>query len=127
MTTQPGNLPDLNLCDLGFFRAIQAANDEAMSSEANLIAAVEKTYQEYPKEKINYTWLTLQSCLNAIIDNHGGNDYSIEHMNKPGLERSSNLPLVLDVTKHALFLTEQENCTSNEDYILDSSNDVSFD
>ncbi|KAL7564246.1 hypothetical protein ACA910_012273 [Epithemia clementina (nom. ined.)] len=126
MTTQPANSPDCNLCDLGFFRAIQAANDEAMATEADLIAAVEKTYRDYPKEEINFTWLTLQSCLNAILECHGGNDYSIPHMNKRGIAQNSNLPLVLDVTPHAMFLTEEENYTSDENYILDSSNDISF-
>ncbi|KAL7571433.1 hypothetical protein ACA910_019191 [Epithemia clementina (nom. ined.)] len=126
MTTQPANLPNCNLCNLGFFRAIQAANDEAMTSEEELISAVQKTYQEYPKEKINYTWLMLQSCLNEILECHGGNDYAIAHMNKQGLELNSNLPIVLDVTKHALFLTEQENYTSDEDYPVDDSYDMYF-
>ncbi|KAL7557667.1 hypothetical protein ACA910_021091 [Epithemia clementina (nom. ined.)] len=106
--------------------ATTAANDEAMVTEADLIAAVEKTYRDYPKEEINFLWLTLKSCLNAILKCHQGNDYSIPHMNKQGLAQHSNLPLVLDVTLHTMFLTEEENYTNDKNYILDSSNDISF-
>ena len=99
--TQSPNLPDTNILDLGFFRAIQSFNDDCPANEEDLIKSVEKTYAEYPYRKLNCVWLTLQSCLNMIIENDGGNDYKILHMGKESLERRGLLPGVLDVTPAA--------------------------
>ena len=43
----------------------------------------------------------MQSCLNKIIENDGGNDYKIQHMGKQSLQRRGLLPVVLDVTPAA--------------------------
>ena len=80
--TQAPNSPDTNILDLGFFRAIQSFNDECPDNEEELIKSVEKAYGEYPWCKLNFVWLTLQSCLNKIIEHDGGNDYKIPHMEK---------------------------------------------
>ena len=47
---------------------------------------VSMTYDNYPQEKLNRTWLTLQSVFNQIILNHGDKDYNIEHLSKDKLE-----------------------------------------
>ena len=99
--TQSPNSPDTNILDLGFFRAIQSFNDDCPANKEELIKSVEKIYGEYPMCKLNYVWLTLQSCLNMIIENDGGNDYKIPHMGKESLERRGLLPGVLDVTPAA--------------------------
>ena len=96
--TQAANSPDTNICDLGFFRAIQSYSLIVGSDEKLLIEGVQKAYEEYPREKLNHTWLTLQSCFNCIIEQEGGNDYAIPHMSKEALERRGELPLVLEVT-----------------------------
>ena len=88
--TQSPNLPDTNILDLCFFRAIQSFNDDCPANEEELIKSVEKAYGEYPYRKLNRVWLTLQSCLNMIIENDGGNGYKIPH-----------LPGVLDITPAA--------------------------
>ena len=75
MFTQSPNLPDTNILDLGFFRAIQSFNDDCPANEDELIKSVEKAYGEYPYRKLNRVWLTLQGCLNMIIENDGGNNY----------------------------------------------------
>ena len=85
--TQSPNSPDTNILDLGFFRAIQSFNDDCPANEEELIKSVEKAYGEYPFCKLNRVWLTLQSSLNMIIENDGGNDYKIPHMGKEALER----------------------------------------
>ena len=64
--TQSPNSPDTNILDLGFFRAIQSFNDAMPENEEELIKSVEKAYGEYPWCKLNFVWLTLQSCLNKI-------------------------------------------------------------
>ena len=84
--TQSANSPDVNLLDLGFFRAIQSFNDAALRNKEELIKAVSEAYDKYPKEKINQTWLTLQCCFNQIITHHGDNNYHIDHIAKEKLE-----------------------------------------
>ena len=96
--TQSPNPPDTNILNLGFFRAIQLFNDDCPANEEELIKSVEKAYGEYHMRKLNYVWLTLQSCLNMIIENDGGNDCKIPHMGKESMESRVLLPEVLDVT-----------------------------
>ena len=62
--TQSANSPDINLLDLGFFRAIQSFNDTTLKNEEELIELVSVTYENYPRLNINRTWLTLQCCFN---------------------------------------------------------------
>ena len=69
--TQSLNSPDTNILDLGFFRSIQSFNDDCPANEEELIKLVEKAYGEYPYCTLNHVWLTLQSCLNMIIENDG--------------------------------------------------------
>ena len=116
MFTQSPNSPDTNILDLGFFRAIQSFNDDCPANEEELIKLVEKAYGEYPYRKLNRVWLTLQSCLNMIIENDGGNDYKIPHMGKESMERRGLLPRVLDVTPAA---TAWLNPTMDDDSSLD--------
>ena len=97
--TQAVNSHDVNLLDLGFFRAIQSFNDAAPKNEKELIEAVREAYNNYPCHKINQTWLTLQCCFNHIITHHGDNNYNIDHIGKEQLERNGNLPNVMDVVE----------------------------
>ncbi len=99
--TQPAQSPDLNILDLGFFRAIQSFMDAAPKDEFELIRAVEQAYKDYDAKMINRVFLTLQSCMNQIIETNGSNRYKIPHMGKEKLEREGKLPLVLNVTPHA--------------------------
>ena len=84
--TQSANSHDINLLDLGFFRAIQSLNNAVLRNEEELIEAVSDPYDKYPRGKINQTWLTLQCCFNQIITYHGDNDYHIDHIAKEKLE-----------------------------------------
>ena len=103
MYTQLPNSPDTNILDLGFFRAMQLFNDDCPANEEELIESIEKAYGEYPLHKLNHVWLTLQSCLNKIIENDGGNDYKIPYMGKESLEWRGSFHgyWVLDVTPAA--------------------------
>ena len=76
-------------------------NDAAPSDQFELIASVEKAYADYDRKKINHVFLTLQACLNMIIEDQGGNNYKIPHMGKAKLERLGILPTVLQVTGDA--------------------------
>ena len=115
--TQSPNSPDTNILDLGFFRAIQSFNDDCPVNEEELIKSVEKAYGEYPYHKLNRVWLTLQSCLNMIIERNGGNDYKNPHMEKESMERRGLLPGVLDVTPAA---TAWLNPTMDDNSSLDA-------
>ena len=57
-----------------------------LKNKEELIQVVSAAYDNYPQEKLNCTWLTLQSVFNQIILNHGDNDYNIEHLLKEKLE-----------------------------------------
>ena len=84
--TQAANSPDVNLLDLGFFRAIQSFNDAAPKNEEELIQSVQLAYTNYPRTRLNWTWLTLQSVFNQIILCNGDNEYDIQHLSKEKLE-----------------------------------------
>ena len=84
--TQAANSPDVNLLDLGFFQAIQSFNNAALKNEEELIHSVQDAYTNYPRKRLNRTWLTLQSVFNQIILCNGDNDYNIEHLSKEKLK-----------------------------------------
>ena len=86
--TQAANSPDVNLLDLGFFRAIQSFNNAAPKNEEELIQSVQLAYNSYPRTNLNRTWLTLQSVFNQIILCNGDNEYDIQHLSKEKLERA---------------------------------------
>ena len=124
MFAQSPNLPYTNIIDLGFFRAVQSFNDDCPANEEELIKSVEKAYGEYPMHKLNYVWLTLQSCLNMIIENDGGNDYKILHMGKESMDRRGLLPGILDNTPAAsawLSPTMVDNSSQDSDDLDDEA------
>ena len=45
---QTPNSPDVNLLDLGFFRAIQSFNNASPKNEEELIQSVTEPYENYP-------------------------------------------------------------------------------
>ena len=51
--TQAANSPDVNLLDLGIFRAIQSFNDTTPRNKEELIEVVSVAYDKYPCHKIN--------------------------------------------------------------------------
>ena len=80
------NSPDVDLLDLGFFQAIQSFNDAAPKNEEELIQSEQDAYTNYPRKRLNWTWLTLHSVFNQIILCNGDNDYNIKHLLKEKLE-----------------------------------------
>ncbi|GAA0146745.1 hypothetical protein LIER_36373 [Lithospermum erythrorhizon] len=61
---QPPNSPDLNILDLGFFSAIQSLQyKESPKTIEELVQAVVKSFNDYPSQKVNHVWLTLQLCM----------------------------------------------------------------
>jgi hypothetical protein len=93
---QPPNSPDLNVLDLGYFRSIQSLQQkESTNTIDELLAAVERTFEEYDSIISNRIFLTLQSCMIEVMKTRGSNNYKTPHMNKEALESQDELPTQL--------------------------------
>ena len=101
---QPPNSPDLNVLDLGPFRALQSMHFKKTSADVpDVINNVILTYNEYDYKKINYVFLTLMAVMNEVIECEGDNSYKLPHLGKQSLEkRHGQVPLVLDASESAL-------------------------
>jgi hypothetical protein len=73
----------------------------APTDAMELIDKVETCFRNYHVYKLNRVWLTLQSCMNMIVEQRGDNQYKIPHMNKERLERLNQLPISIAVTQEA--------------------------
>jgi hypothetical protein len=126
---QPPNSPDTNICDLGLFNAVQSAYYMTCPRNSmEIIECVQKTWDEYPWEKINRIWVTLQSIYNMIIETHGCNQFKIPHMNKDRMEREGTLPREVPLTQDAINIVEQYNNSRNGiDPLTDSEVEFSDD
>jgi hypothetical protein len=78
---QPPNSPDTNINDLAFFASIQSLQHKILegSNKQSIVDAVLQAYRIYPWKKLRNSFLTLQCCLNEIIESDGDNDYKIPH------------------------------------------------
>ena len=70
----------VNMCDLAFFRALATAVHKLRRGRRTfdieqLVADVEQAFKEYPSEKLDKMWSTLESNCLKIIKAKGGNDY----------------------------------------------------
>ena len=90
---QPANSPDLNVLDLGFFRAIQSLQyKEAPTIVDELVNAVVKSFEAFSTVETDKIFLTLQTCMIEIMKAKGSNKYKIPHSKKAVLERCGRLP-----------------------------------
>ncbi|XP_057775233.1 uncharacterized protein LOC130994215 [Salvia miltiorrhiza] len=130
---QPANSPDTNVNDLGFFRAIQTLKDQKPAKNMEeLLENVKAAYEEYPPEKLNSVFLTLQGCYHEIIKAKGGNNYKIPHMNKDRLTRQGLLPrciqveeaLVRDSLKFLQMESSEEGDILNLEDVIEGLNQV---
>nr|XP_027118630.1 uncharacterized protein LOC113735852 [Coffea arabica] len=94
---QPPNSPDMNVLDLGYFRAIQSLqHQEAPKTIDELLLAVEKSFDQLSTESLNNVFLTLQSCMVEVMKNLGGNNYKVPHIGKHRLMKDGSLPLQIE-------------------------------
>ena len=97
---QPPNSPDMNVLDLGFFNSLQSLAYGTISGSIDeLIANVQKEFNEYDPSTLNRVFLTLQGCLIEVMKDGGGNRYKIPHMDKDRLEALGMLPKSLTVDR----------------------------
>jgi hypothetical protein len=107
---QPPNSPDLNVLDLGVFAALQSMQWKEEAKNINeMVKRVSQIFEEWPCNKLNHVFLTLQTCMNQVIECLGNNTYKIEHMNKPRLERLEVLPRTIEVTDDADRFADEDN------------------
>ncbi|KAH7852310.1 hypothetical protein Vadar_023215 [Vaccinium darrowii] len=93
LACQPPQSPDMNVLDLGFFRAIQSLqHQEAPTTIDELVYAVEKPFEELSPESLDRIFLTWQACMLEVMKFNGGNNYKLPHMNKSQLTRCGVLP-----------------------------------
>ena len=106
---QPPNLPDLNVLDLGVFRALQSMQwkEEAKNMD-EMVQRVLNVFQNWPSQRLDNTFLTLQCVMNQVIECLGNNDYKLEHMNKKRLEKLGELPRSIRVTDDSERFIDEE-------------------
>ncbi|KAM0875427.1 hypothetical protein ACQ4PT_036816 [Festuca glaucescens] len=99
LTCQPANSPDLNILDLGFFAALQSIFHKlSPGSVDDIVLKVKQAFDEYPAERSNRIFLTLQACMVEVLRDNGGNRYKVPHMRKEVLQRLGTLPVTLKCT-----------------------------
>ncbi|XP_074377327.1 uncharacterized protein LOC141718848 [Apium graveolens] len=90
---QPPNFQDLNILDLGFFRALQSLRYKTVARTIDALAkAVEDTFDVYSVSKSNDIFLTWQLCMREIMKVKGANTYKIPHIGEAALVRQGLLP-----------------------------------
>ncbi|KAL6542781.1 hypothetical protein OROHE_010301 [Orobanche hederae] len=116
---QPSSSPDLNINDLGWFRALQALQTKRTSYTIDqLVDAVMFSFSELSHVKLNNVFLTLQSCMIEIMKVRGHNNYKIPHMKKAMLLSQGILPENLEVDAHVVndcvqYIIDTETAESN--------------
>jgi hypothetical protein len=60
------------------------------------VSKVQQAFEEYPPERSNKIFLTLQACMCEVLKQLGGNRYKVPHMRKAVLERLGILPVALE-------------------------------
>lgn len=103
---QPPNSPDLNILDLGFFRAIASVQHQKNAHNIDdLINAVEDSFESMELEKLNDCFLTLQACMIETLKCRGSNRYRVPHLGKSRLRSAGNLPFTLTCPEELLQST----------------------
>ncbi|KAH7841708.1 hypothetical protein Vadar_033271 [Vaccinium darrowii] len=93
LSCQPPSSPDMNVLDLGFFRAIQSLqHQEAPQNIDELVAAIEKSFNELTAQNLDRVFLSLQSCMIEVLKDYGGNNYKLPRLGKSQSMRHGNLP-----------------------------------
>jgi hypothetical protein len=93
LSFQPAKSPDFNVLDLGFFTAIQSLQyKETVRNPAELVVAVNNSFNKLPAVTLENTFLTLQTVWGKAIAHFGGNQFKPPHIGKAKLRREKILP-----------------------------------
>ena len=85
---QPAQSPDLNVLDLGIFAALQAEQRKSNPRDlGGLVDVVTDAFDNLSADTIERVFVTLTACMNATLENGGGNFYKLPHLKKAKLPR----------------------------------------
>ena len=95
---QPPNSPDMNVLDLGFFRALQSCRYQYVAKNMDdLIASVNMAFEFMPYVALLKVFLSLQMWMIETLKNEGGNFYKLPHMGKDKMIAKGTLPSALNI------------------------------
>ena len=82
VVTQPAQSPDLNICDLAFFRALGAAVRKLRRGRRSfdldqLVQDVFEAFHAYDPKHLEKMWQTKTSVMKKVIAAKGGNMYPL--------------------------------------------------
>ncbi|CAH9108715.1 unnamed protein product [Cuscuta epithymum] len=96
---QPPNSPDLNVLDLGFFRAIDSIKDQkAPKSITQLIEAIQTAFNELTTSTLNKVFLSYQCVMQSVMQNNRGNNFKLQHIGKNSPERQGLLAQNIEIS-----------------------------
>jgi len=107
LSNQAPKSPDTNVLDLSLFHSLQSKQwqTEPARNIDEMIVQVERVFNDFDPSKIDCAFLTLQTCLNSILEEHGTNDYKLEHIGKERMLRQfGRLPDSIPVAEAAIEL-----------------------
>ncbi|XP_074282826.1 uncharacterized protein LOC141607373 [Silene latifolia] len=96
---QPPNSPDLNVNDLGYFKALQSLQKKkAAKTVDDLVNEVMQAFIDYSSSKLNNIFLSLQAVMIEMMKCKGDNNFSLPYMGKGHLAAIGMLPrnLIVD-------------------------------
>ncbi|XP_021725359.1 uncharacterized protein LOC110692635 [Chenopodium quinoa] len=97
---QPAQSPDLNVLDLGLFKAIQSIQCQSFPKNIDeLLEKVAEAFELFDPTLNRYTWITLQACMIKVLEKQGGNNYNPPHMGKARQDRQGTLEDILKVDR----------------------------
>ncbi|XP_021757861.1 uncharacterized protein LOC110722875 [Chenopodium quinoa] len=103
MVYQPAQSPDLNVLNLGLFKAIQSLQYQSFPTTLDdLIKEVINAYNAFEAKANKYIWLTLQSVMIKVLEKQGGNNFSPPHMKKKKIDKLGVLPKHLHVPRQLI-------------------------
>ncbi|XP_021749691.1 uncharacterized protein LOC110715416 [Chenopodium quinoa] len=95
---QPPQSLNLNVLDLGLFNVIQSLQYQSFPKNlVELINRVKEAYELFNPVLNKHCWITLQCCMEEILNHLGGNNFTPPHKGKKRLERIGLLPEQLQV------------------------------
>ena len=88
VAVQPSQSSDVNVDDLAFCRCLQTDVElVAKENRRDLLAAVQRCWEEYLEEKMESVWHCLYSSYKGIFEDGGGNDYQRSRGSRAALNR----------------------------------------
>src|SRR5688500_13859006 len=81
-------------------------------------------YDEYPGDKIEKLFVTLQMCMNEILYDEGGSNYCLPHMSTT--KEWGPMPIHLEVSRSAARMEQKDNNYRNipEERIIADKQDI---